>query len=224
MVSVVIAAGGKGARMGADKNKVYLTLLGEEILLHTVKAFENTAEVDEIIVVTGSSDIERCQRLLGVCKKVKAVTEGGATRQQSVYNGILKTGGDIILIHDGARALITGEIITNVINDCVKYGAASAGVRVKDTLKTAENGFITGTVDRENTYQIQTPQAFYADIIKKAHENAAKNGYDFTDDCQAAEKIGVKIKITEGSYENIKITTPEDIVTAERILEKRRYK
>lgn len=224
MVSAVIAAGGKGSRMGADKNKVYLKLCGIEMLLYTVTAFNLNSSIDEIIVVTGEGDIERCRNLLKSCDKVSAVTEGGNTRQQSVYNGISKASGDIILIHDGARALISQKEITSVIEDCAKYGAAAVGVKVKDTLKLAENGFITGTADRENTYQIQTPQAFKADIIKRAHKNAINNGFDFTDDCRAAEEIGVKIKITEGSYENIKITTPEDMVIAEGIISKNRRK
>ena len=139
-----------------------------------------------------------------------------------MYNGLAFVSGDIVLIHDGARALITQAEITRVIDDVVKYGAASLGVKCKDTLKTAdENGFIISTPDREKTYHIQTPQAFKTTEIKSAHDKALADGFIATDDCMIAEYVGMSVKISEGSYENIKITTPEDIITAEQILQKR---
>ncbi|MDO5396839.1 MAG: 2-C-methyl-D-erythritol 4-phosphate cytidylyltransferase [bacterium] len=224
-ISAVIAAGGRGTRMGAGFNKVFMKLAGAEILLHTIRAFDESPFVDEIIVVTGAKDIARVRTLAeeNNIKKLVCVTEGGNTRRASVYNGIIKARGDIIAVHDGARCLVSQKEIENVIKDCKKYGAAAVGVICKDTLKTADNnGFITGTVDRSRTYQIQTPQVFKREILLDAHEAAVKDGFEPTDDCALAERMGIKIKITPGSYDNIKITTPEDIPVAERILYRRK--
>lgn len=225
MVTTVIAAGGKGTRMGAGFNKVFMQLCGDEILLHTMRTFNESPLVDEIVVVTGADDIERV-RTLGKennINKLCAVTEGGETRRASVYNGICCANGDIIAIHDGARCLISHKEIEAVISDCEKYGAAAVGVPCKDTLKSAdENGFISGTVDRSRTYQIQTPQVFRRDIIISAHERAIEEGFEPTDDCALLERYGGKVKITEGSYDNIKLTTPEDIAVAQKILESRK--
>lgn len=224
-ISAVIAAGGRGTRMGAGFNKVFMKLSGTEILLHTMRAFDESPFVDEIIVVTGAEDIKKVRTLASEnsIKKLVCVTEGGSTRRASVYNGILKARGSIIAVHDGARCLISQHEIRDVIRDCEKYGAAAVGVICKDTLKTADKeGFISGTVDRSQTYQIQTPQVFKRDIILNAHEAAVKDGFEPTDDCALAERMGVRIKITPGSYDNIKITTPEDVPVAERILNRRK--
>lgn len=221
MLTTVIAAGGKGTRMGAGFNKVFMKLCGDEILLHTMRTFNESPLVDEIIVVTGADDIDRV-RTLGTennINKLSVVTEGGDTRRASVYNGICRAKGDIIAIHDGARCLISHKEIEAVIGDCIKYGAAAVGVPCKDTLKAAdEDGFIAGTIDRSRTYQIQTPQVFKRDIIADAHKKAIEEGFEPTDDCALLERYGGRIKITEGSYDNIKLTTPEDIAVAERIL------
>lgn len=221
MVTAIIAAGGSGTRMGAGINKVYLECDGIPIIARTVSVFEKSDIIDEIIVVTGINDISLFKELslkYGF-RKISAVIQGGSTRAESVYNGLTHANGEIVLIHDGARMLITTEEIEQVFDDCKKFGAAALGVKCKDTLKINNGGFIAGTLDRETTYQIQTPQAFYKDTIIKAHQNAKDN--TATDDCALAEKIGVKIKITEGSYENIKITTPSDLAIAHEILKKR---
>lgn len=221
-ISAVIVAGGKGKRMGAGKNKVFLKLGGEEIIARTVRAFCESPRVDEIIVVTGAEDVQGISDMLKDCEKLLAVTEGGKERQQSVFNGLLEATGDIVLIHDGARALITDTEIEKVIDDCIKYGAAAVGVPCKDTLKSADaDGFIEGTVDRERTYMIQTPQAFETRTIRTLHKRAASDGLTVTDDCAIAEHYGVKVKITEGSYNNIKLTTPVDLAVGEMILKKR---
>lgn len=224
-ITAVIVAGGKGTRMGGGRNKVFLKILDREVLCYTVSAFENNDRISEIIIVTGKDDIEECARLAESqgFRKVKRITEGGASRQQSVMNGLLSADGDIVLIHDGARALVTDKEINSSIDGCISCKAAAAGVKCKDTLKSAEGGFISGTIDRETTYLIQTPQTFYLHEIKSMHEKAAKEGFEATDDCMIAEHYGMKIKITEGSYENIKLTTPEDMIIGERILRKRGY-
>lgn len=220
MVSVIIAAGGKGTRMGADINKVYLKILGKEILVYTIEAFQKNKNVDEIIIVTGKNDIDRCNELVKKYElsKVVTVVKGGTTRQKSVFNGIMASNGDIVVIHDGARPLISQGEIDAVINDCREYDAAAVGVSVKDTLKMVdENGFIASTIDRELVCSIRTPQVFKRNIIVDAHQKAIEENFEATDDCGLAEFTGVKIKITTGSNYNIKVTTPEDIIFAEGI-------
>ena len=224
MVSVIIAAGGKGRRMGADKNKVFLDLNGKEILAHTISAFEKNENTDEIIIVTADEDIKTVENI--ICregfKKITAVTEGGKERQDSVYNGLICAKGEYVVIHDGARCLITDENITAVINDAKKYGAAALGVKGKDTLKTVDkNGMIISTVDREKTVHIQTPQVFLREEIMDLHKKIKENGIAVTDDCSVFEHFGKKVYVTEGSYDNIKLTTPEDIITGCEILRKR---
>ncbi len=227
-VSALIAAGGKGTRMGAGENKVFMKIAGREIILRTVEALYNNPGIDEIVVVAGEGEYMRVAEMMagaGFSDKIRAVTTGGATRRESVRNGIGFTTGDIILIHDGARCLISQEEIDAAVKAAKEYGAAAVGVPCKDTLKSADgDGFITGTIDREKTYLIRTPQAFRRDIIKRAHEYADKMNIDATDDCALVEMTGGKIKIVRGSYDNIKITTPEDIGIAEKILEKRKKK
>lgn len=221
-ITAVIVAGGKGTRMKAGINKVFLKLLEKEIILHTISAFDNNRLISDIVLVT--DDIEKCRNLIAEEDFSKPITvvSGGATRQQSVYNGIQKADGEFVAIHDGARALITDDEITAVINDCIKYGCAALGVKCKDTLKSAdEDGFICATIDRNVTYNIQTPQVFNKEMILVAHMKAREDGFEATDDCAVVEHFGGRIKITEGSYENIKITTPEDMAVAENILQKR---
>lgn len=221
-ISAVIAAGGKGSRMGASKNKVYLELEGIEVIARTVSVFEKNRNTDEIIIVTGKDDIEIFEELAVKYKfhKIRAVVCGGKTRAESVVKGLEKVNGEIVLIHDGARALITDAEINAVIEDCRKFGAAALGVRCKDTLKSADDkGFIASTIDRESTYMIQTPQAFFADDIKNAYQSV--NNLNLTDDCAVAEKAGIKIKITEGSSENIKLTTPSDMAVGAEIIRRR---
>ncbi len=221
-ISALIVAGGKGKRMGAGINKALLPLYGKTIITRTTEVFENNAYVDEIIIVTGAEDIEAVKAAVRDCGKVAAVVAGGEERQQSVFNGLSEASGDVVLIHDGARALITDTEIKNVIDGCVKYGAAAAGVPCKDTLKSADaDGFIEGTIDRSGTYMIQTPQAFRTEQIRILHKRAASDGLAVTDDCAIAEHYGVKVKITEGSYDNIKLTTPIDLAVGEMILKKR---
>lgn len=223
-VTAIIVAGGRGKRMGASVNKVFLQLCGREILAHTMTAFEECGMVDEIIVVTGTDDIPLVRSIAerdGI-SKLTAVTEGGAERQNSVYNGLCVAAGDVAVIHDGARCLITPAEIEAVICDALKYGSAAIGVTVKDTLKAIdENGTITGTIDREHTVQIQTPQVFILEDIKALHERAAADKITVTDDCSVFEQYGREVHVTIGTYENIKLTTPEDITIGEEILKRR---
>lgn len=217
--SAVIVAAGKGTRMGAGMNKAYLPLCGKTVIETATLPFSESDEIDEIIVVT--DDVAKCERLVGGIPKVKAVLLGGETRKDSVKIGLSAASGEFSAIHDGARALITQKEIETVISAAKKYGAAALGVKCKDTLKITDgDGFITGTQDRERLYQIQTPQVFRTSEILEMHKKAVG---DFTDDCAVMESFGGKIKLVEGNYENIKLTTPEDILTAEKILEKRGF-
>lgn len=216
-ISAVIVAAGSGTRMKAGKNKVFLKLLGKTVLERTVSVFQECGIIDEIVVVT--SDVDEVKRLLSAYKKVTAITCGGENRGDSVKNGLREATGDFVAIHDGARALIEKEDVEKVIKAAIEHGAAALGVKCKDTLKMAdENGFISGTVDRETVYNIHTPQVFGLSAIREMYEKCDRI---FTDDCALAEKFGVGVKIVEGSYENIKLTTPEDMILAEEILKKR---
>ncbi|MBS7299218.1 MAG: 2-C-methyl-D-erythritol 4-phosphate cytidylyltransferase [Eubacteriales bacterium] len=220
--SAVIVAAGSGKRMGAGINKVYMPLGDQCVLWHTVKAFADSGIVDEIVIVTDSENLIQAAEIVAEYDMDFYVILGGAERQNSVLNGISKATGDIVAVHDGARALITPKEIKNVIAAAEKYGAAALGVTPKDTVKTADSdGFISGTVERTGAYLIQTPQVFERKELIKAHEKAIEDGFAATDDCAVMERMGAKIKIVEGSYENIKLTTPEDIFTAERILKAR---
>lgn len=217
-VTAIIVAAGNGTRMGGVKNKVFLKLGEKTVIEYTLNTFLSCKEIDDIILVTRECDIELCKKF----KDIRVIA-GGKTRQESVYLGLCEAkNSDIVVIHDGARALITSDIIENVVYDAKKYKAAAVGVSSKDTLKSVdENGFIEKTLDRESTYQIQTPQVFYREDILKAHEAAIKDGFSATDDCALYEKYIGKIKVTNGSYDNIKLTTPEDMIIAENILKKR---
>ena len=223
-ISAIIVAGGRGRRMGADINKVFLPLCGKEILGYTLTTFEACDKIDEIIVVTGADDISRVKDIVkrDDLRKVTKITEGGKERQNSVYNGLCAATGELAVIHDGARCLITPEDIAAVIDDAVKYGAAALGVTVKDTLKSIdEHGNIIGTIDREHTVQIQTPQVFPTSEIKTMHEEVSAREIAVTDDCSVYEYFGKTIHVTIGSYDNIKLTTPDDIIMGEQIIERR---
>ena len=226
-VTAVIVAGGRGRRMGADINKVFLPLDGKEILAHTLLAFEICPDIDDIVVVTGGADTDRVMAIAERehITKLSAIVPGGRKRSDSVYNGLYAARGDVAAIHDGARCLITPESISAVVKDAIKYGAAALGVTVKDTLKSIDDEYnICGTIDREKTVLIQTPQVFKKDEIKALHEQIKADGYAVTDDCSVFERYGRSVHITLGSYDNIKLTTPEDIAIGEEILKRRKEK
>lgn len=222
--SAVIVAGGKGKRMGAGMNKVFLEVCGKEIISRTVCAFNSCPVIDEIIIVTASEDMERMQKIINRDRyeKVTKIAEGGKERSDSVCNGLQFVTGEIVLIHDGARCLISQKEIENAVSDTMRFGASAVGVKVKDTLKTIDNsGNIISTVDRNFTVHIQTPQCFKTSEILTLHKSAKSLNTLFTDDCSIFEYYGKTVHLTEGSYDNIKITTPEDIAVAEEILRRR---
>ena len=226
-VSCIIAAGGSGSRMGADINKIFLDLDEMPVLAHTLLAFENHPQVSEIILVSRECDIPGCKDIADEFKisKLHTIVKGGATRQESVKNGLSEVSEDAqaVLIHDAARPLISQSAISDVIDAVFAHGGAAVGSPCKCTIKeTDENGFITRTVNREFLYEVQTPQGFTPDLLQKMYENAELEQISATDDCYLAEQLGYKVKMITGSSDNIKITTYDDLLLAEQILDKRK--
>lgn len=221
-ITAIIAAAGSGTRMGGKINKVFMPLGEGTVIGHTAEALDKCTEIDDIVIVTRACDVLECMEYINISKRIKIV-RGGETRQESVYRGIKAAeDSEMVVIHDGARSLILPETVTRTIMDAHTFGAAAAGVLCKDSLKRVNSdGFIEETIDRQSTYLIQTPQIFRTEDILKAHEMAIKDGFVATDDCALYEKYIGKIKVTEGSYENIKLTTPEDMIVAENILKRR---
>lgn len=226
-VCAVIAAAGKSRRMGGGINKQLIMIKDMPVLAHTLKAFDSADIIDGIILVAGQDDGEDCRenviKKYGI-DKIKAIVQGGDERQQSVKSGLDAALGvcDIVVVHDGARPFVTKDIIYKSVEEAYEFGAAVCAVPVKDTIKVSRDGeFISNSIDRNTLYAVQTPQTFRFDLLYKAHNKAAEDSFLGTDDTVLVERIGIRVKIFEGSYENIKITTPEDIYIAESILEQR---
>lgn len=224
--TAIIAAGGIGKRMHIHENKLFIELLGRPVLSVTVSVFESTELIDEIVLVVPPDEMDRTMSLVKKAgfKKIKNVVSGGQTRQDSVYNGLqaISHDSDIVLIHDGARPFVTKEMIVRAVNEIKTCSAVIVAMPVKDTIKTVgEDGFVMNTLDRELLWQVQTPQVFKKDLIIEAHERAKRLSLQATDDSRLVERLGEKVKVIRGSYENIKITTPEDIKIAEEILRSR---
>lgn len=221
-VGAVIVAAGKSRRM-RGQNKQFLLIDGIPVIIHTLLKFQSSDIIDNIVLVTGIEEINSFGELIdkyGI-RKVDCITAGGSERQQSVKNGLekLKNKCGIAAIHDGARPFITPEIIEESVKLSYDFGAAACAVPVKDTIKVVDKeGFIEDTPDRKRLYAVQTPQVFLFDLIYSAHEKAEKEGYIGTDDASLVERTGTRVKLFSGSYQNIKITTPEDVYIGEAIL------
>ncbi len=230
-VSALIAAAGQGKRMNSDINKQYLKLVDKPILAHTLEAFLQCDMIDEIILVVGQEEMGLCQEEVidkyGFDQKPIKIVSGGKERQESIFNGLKAVAKEteIVVTHDGARPFITVDIIERSIVGAHDNGAVGVGVPVKDTIKVVdEDTNIVDTPERSKLWQIQTPQTFVYDLLKEAHLHAQNDDFLGTDDSVLVEKIGHKVKMIKGSYENIKITTPEDIFFGEAILKKRQFK
>ncbi|KYH28789.1 MULTISPECIES: 2-C-methyl-D-erythritol 4-phosphate cytidylyltransferase [Clostridium] len=220
----IIVAAGKGTRMKAKINKQFIKLKGKPILYYTLKAFEDNDLIDEIVLVLAKNEIEYCKdNILNKYKmnKIKKIVEGGSTRQDSVIRGLLAAkGNDVVLIHDGARPFVDNRIIEDGIKYANIYDACACGVEPKDTIKIkTEDGFSLNTPKRETLFSVQTPQCFKYDLILDAHKKALKEKIEATDDTMIVENYNHKVYLYEGSYNNIKITTPEDLIIGERILD-----
>ena len=204
--------------MKTKDSKLLLKINGITVLERSVNAFLNISDVDEVIVVAREKDIPAFSDIL-TDERVSFVV-GGDTRQQSVMNALdVIDDCELIIIHDGARPLIKSEDIENTIRAAKENKAATVGVFVKDTVKVVDNnGFVVSTPDRSTLFAVQTPQIFDFELYRNAAQNAREKGFDFTDDCQLVESFNQKVKTVVGSYSNIKITTPDDIVLAENLL------
>ncbi len=214
--SALIPAAGSGVRFGSGANKVFYEIAGRPILAHTLSVFEDCDAIDEIIVVTGSDDIEAAGEIVGRFgfTKVLDIVPGGVQRQDSVANGLAKITGDVVAIHDAARPMVTTEIISRSIEEARCSGACIAAVPVIDTIKSVADSTVLSTIDRSNLYSVQTPQTFQSKIIREAYAQALADGVYATDDAALVERIGKQVSIVPGSYENIKITTPADVSVA----------
>lgn len=222
-LAVVIVAAGQSTRMGQAKQ--WISLAGIPVIGHTLCAMEQTPCVEAIVAVVRGVDVLPVQKLcrqLGITK-ITAVVEGGDTRQQSVAAGVavLPPEYGYVAIHDGARPFASADLTERVFHRAAQTGAAAAAVRVKDTIKIAdEQGWVQRTPDRRTLWSVQTPQIFRRDLYEDALQAAGKQGWDVTDDCQLMERAGHPVALCEGDYRNIKITTPEDIPAARALLKK----
>lgn len=225
-VSAVIVAAGGSVRMGIEDSKQFIPLLGKPAIQYTISAFQHCGLIKEIVVVCREQDIERIRSLAADCgfDKVKAIVEGGDSRAQSVRNGIEaadeKT--KFYAIHDGARPLVSVEDIERVIEAAIETGAATLGTSVSDTIKIVDGyNIITSTPVRAQLRAVQTPQVFEKELYRFAIDDAGDDLMNFTDDCSLIENMGGEVEVVKGSSENIKLTTPIDVVIAEGILKNR---
>lgn len=226
-VGVIVVAAGRGTRMGTKESKQFLSLKGKPIIVHTLEVFDRHPLIGEIVLVTGEQDVDRCRAWIaeyGIAKQVKVIP-GGAERQHSVYRGLLNIGTPWVLVHDGVRPFVTSGQVTSCYEAALEHGASILAVPVKDTVKQVDGqGRVTATPDRRSLWAIQTPQAFRRSDLLRAHEDAETAGFIGTDDAMLVERLGIPVKVTEGGYSNIKITTPEDLDFAEIIANKKEFR
>ena len=225
-IGIVIPAAGQGKRMGAGCNKQFLALRGQPILAHTVRLFEESSYVSEIVIVGAESDLLVIKELVYHHKfdKVVAIIQGGTQRQDSVRAGVQALSPTIqrVVVHDGARPLLTLQAFHEFLGETEAFSAAIMGIQLKDTVKRVDiSGKVLETLPRERLRAVQTPQIFDRGILEEAHQQAVSVGYYGTDDAALLEWMGYPVQIVEGSQENIKVTTPDDLWLAERILAQR---
>ncbi len=226
--TAIVLAAGQGKRMGGNIPKQFLHIEGHPIVAYSLKCFERMSEIQEIILVTGEDNITYCEKEIVEkyqLKKVKHVIAGGKERYDSVYEGLkCCEDGAYVYIHDGARPFVDDRILRECLMEVKKHHAVVTAVPSKDTIKISDkDGFVVSTPDRSTLWNIQTPQVFSLEMIRKAHEEIRKGDMaGVTDDSMIVESLGfAKVKLVMGSYDNIKITTPEDLVVAENILNRR---
>jgi 2-C-methyl-D-erythritol 4-phosphate cytidylyltransferase len=219
-VEALIVSAGKGHRFIEGKKKQFHLLAEKPILAHTLDKFEACPLIHSILLVVGEEDMDYCLEEIiekYQYKKISQIVPGGKRRQDSVKNGIefLSKDTEIVVIHDGVRPFVTKEMIEDSIRSAIRFGAVVLAMPVKETIKMAQpDGTVLKTLDRESLWQIQTPQAFRVNVIKEAYHKATEDGFVGTDDASLVERLGVKVHILPGSYTNIKITTPEDLILA----------
>jgi len=225
-IGVVIPAAGQGKRMGSRQNKIYMELNSYPILYYTLLVFTENRKIDQIVVVVKEDELEYCQKDIidryFPAEKIKLVA-GGKTRRESVYAGlkVFSPAIDYVIIHDGARPLITQNLLNDIIDALKENDAVSVGTKLKDTVKVIdEKNTVIKTPERDSLIAVQTPQAFLYREIMEAHQKVPQD-YPVTDDASLLEYLNKPVKIVEGSEENIKITTSFDLLIAEKILERR---
>jgi len=228
MISALIVAAGQGLRMGSVQRKQYLNLLGRPILVRTLQAFDQCLPIQRLLVAVPQSEMNFCEQEIipaaGLKNQVTLI-EGGKRRQDSVFNGLQFLGSEegLVLIHDGVRPLVSIALIEACIQGAVQWGACIPAVMAVDTPKQIDaQGIITQTVPREGLHMAQTPQAFNLPLIYRAHWEAKQLGREATDDASLVEALGVAVHVIAGLHENIKITTPEDLIYAEALLRLRK--
>ena len=219
----VIVAAGSASRMGGI-DKVMAPLKGEPMICHTVRAFQTCDAIKEIVIVTREDLIVTISNLCKEFPKVKAVVAGGKSRQESVGLGLNALSDKVKLaaIHDGARPLVSWQLIDLTVRMAHNYGAAAPAVPVKDTVKVVEGGLVKETPDRSKLRAVQTPQVFDFDLLRGALKQAKLDGAELTDDCSAVERINMTVRIVDGEETNIKVTTPMDVKLAEMLMEDRK--
>ena len=222
----VIAAAGSSTRMNLKTSKQFIPLLGVPVIARTLSSFEAAEEISSVVVVCRPEDREQMGIAVHGCgaKKVVAIVAGGSTRQRSAAAGAAAVPAETewIAVHDGARPLILPSEIDRCVAAAKKYGAAALAVPVKDTFKLSDGDrFVVSTPRRELLWAVQTPQVFRLNSYREAMCRAEAEGMDYTDDCQLLEREGIRVRLCRGSYENIKLTTPDDLIAAEAILRRR---
>ncbi|MFD6007011.1 2-C-methyl-D-erythritol 4-phosphate cytidylyltransferase [Bacillus subtilis] len=220
---VVIPAAGQGKRMKAGRNKLFIELKGDPVIIHTLRVFESHRQCDKIILVINEQEREHFQHLLSDYPFQTSIelVAGGDERQHSVYKGLKAVKQEkIVLVHDGARPFIKHEQIDELIAEAEQTGAAILAVPVKDTIKRVQDLQVSETIERSSLWAVQTPQAFRLSLLLKAHAEAERKGFLGTDDASLVEQMeGGSVRVVEGSYTNIKLTTPDDLTSAEYIME-----
>jgi 2-C-methyl-D-erythritol 4-phosphate cytidylyltransferase len=220
----LIMAAGSGTRMKAKINKQFLLMDKKPVLYYTIKAFEDNQLIDDIVLVISKMDISYCEENIVEkynFKKIRKIISGGETRQESVLNGLKSLDNcNVVLIHDGARPFVSNRIISQGIKFAEIHGAAACGVKPKDTIKIINNFSMSeATLEREKLFSVQTPQCFNYELILRCHKKAFNETFKATDDTMIVERYFNNVYLYEGSYDNIKITTPEDLVIGEKLVQ-----
>ncbi len=221
--AVILPAAGTGSRTGADMPKQFVDILGEPVLRHTLNAFAEVSECLQIILVLDDVWMQKGKEIADGMPTVQFV-EGGKERQDSIRNGLglLRPDVNLVLVHDAARPLVTEALIHRVLDAASAHGAAIPGLPVAETVKLVDDGGqVVRTVPRQGLYTVQTPQAFQADILRRAYQHAAETGFLGTDDASLVEELGVPVKLVEGEWDNLKITWSEDFGKAEEMLRRK---
>jgi 2-C-methyl-D-erythritol 4-phosphate cytidylyltransferase len=222
---VIIPAAGQGKRMNVGKNKQFITIGTKPVIIHTLSVFEKDQYCTGIILVINEKEKEEFSSLIRTyeIKKVGHLVIGGAERQHSVYNGLIamQNSDGLVLVHDGARPFITIQKIHELVEAASNTGASILAVPVKDTIKKVTNGFVNETIERSSLWAVQTPQAFQVQLLLEAYEQARQSGFMGTDEASLVERLDKPISVVTGDYENIKLTTQEDLIYGESILRKR---